>query len=342
VGYQRSLYPEQSVDFSVMTHIFVGRIRPATDGSVITDFDIDAVNGPAMARTLSTRAHGAGRKAVLMLGGDGEHAGFVGAASDANRARFVANLLRTMDDLGYDGIDVDWEPINAADRAPLLALLRELRAARPGMLLTIPVGWVNANFPSEVDGWYAQVAGVVDQMNLMTYFMAGPYSGWVSWHSSALQDHAGNRPSSVASSAQIYLAAGVPAAKLGVGIGAFGSCWRGLTGPRQTVGSGVTMLAGDNAMSYANIMSQYYLSTARVWDDAAKVPYLSFTTPRGPQQCNFVSYEDEQSVTAKGAYVRGAGLGGAILWTVGQQHLPNQPVGSQDPLLKAAYSSIVP
>ncbi|HEX5830373.1 MAG TPA: hypothetical protein VFY16_05280 [Gemmatimonadaceae bacterium] len=64
------------------------------------------------------------------------------------------------DSLGYDGIDVDWEPINAEDRAPLLALLQELRAARPGMLLTIPVGWVNTNFAGTVDSWYAQVAQV--------------------------------------------------------------------------------------------------------------------------------------------------------------------------------------
>ena len=95
-------------------------------------------------------------------------------------------------------------------------------------------------------------------------------------------------------------------------------------------------------MSYANILSQYYSSSARVWDDAAKVPYLAFATPTGPQKCTFVSYEDEQSVTAKGAYVKSAGLGGAILWTVGQQHVGSAPAGSQDPLLRAAYSSIVP
>jgi chitinase len=277
-----------------------------------------------------------------MLGGAGEHAGFVGAASSANRATFVANLISTMDSLGYDGIDVDWEPINAEDRAPLLALLQELRAARPNMILTIPVGWVNTNFPGSIDSWYATVAGVVDQMNLMTYDMAGPYSGWVTWHSSALLDHQPNHPSSIASTAQAYRNVGVPAAKLGIGIGFYGTCWRGATGPRQTIGSAVTLVASDNTMSWANIMSLYYDAAARRWDDLAKVPYLTFSTPKGPSQCNFVSYDDEQSIGEKGAHVKANGLGGAIIWTIGQGHMPNAPVGSQDPVLKAAYNAIVP
>jgi chitinase len=283
VGYQRSLYPETQVDFSVLTHIFVGPILPTSTGGVLTHFDIDNTNGPIMARNLSSRAHQFGRKAVLMLGGAGTHTEMVSAASSANRATFVVNLISTMDNLGYDGIDVDWEPIDAVDRAPLLALLQDLRTARPAMILTIPVGWVNTNFPSSVDSWYATVAGVVDQMNLMTYDMAGPYSGWVTWHSSALLDEQPNHPSSVASSAQLYRNVGVPAAKLGIGIGFFGMCWRGATGPRQTIGSGVSLVAGDNTMSYTNIMASYYDATRRLWDDLAKVPYLSFTTAKGPR-----------------------------------------------------------
>ena len=342
VGYQRSLYPESQVDFSLLTHIFVGRIIPTTSGGVLKHFDIDNTNGPIMARNLSTRAHEAGRKAVLMLGGAGEHAGFVGAASSANRATFVGNLISTMDSLGYDGIDVDWEPINAEDRAPLLALLQALRTARPNMILTIPVGWVNSNFPGSIDSWYATVAGVVDQMNLMTYDMAGPYSGWVTWHSSALLDNQPNHPSSVESSVQAYRNVGVAAAKLGIGIGFYGTCWRGATGPRQTIGSGVSLVASDNTMSWASIMSLYYDAGARRWDDLAKVPYLTFTTPKGPSQCNYVSYDDEQSIAEKGAHVKANGLGGAIIWTIGQGHLPNAPAGSQDPVLKAAYNAIVP
>lgn len=340
VGYQRSLYPETSVDFSLMTHIIVGRIIPQADGSVLTHFDIDNTNGPAMARALSSRAHAAGRKAILMLGGAGEHAGFVGAANNTNRTKFVANLLRIMDDLGYDGIDVDWEPIETVDRAPLLQLLKDLRAARPSILLSIPVGWTNANFV-QVDSWYAEVAAQVQQMNLMTYDMAGPWGGWVSWHFAALQDHGADHPSSIASSIQQYRNVGIPASKLGIGIGFYGACWRGVTGPRQAL-NGAYIVASDNTMSYRNIMASYYNSAARRWDDAAKAGYLTFSTATGPQGCNFVSYEDEQSIAAKSEFVRAQGLGGAIIWTIAQGYLPNAAAGAQDPLLKATYQGIVP
>lgn len=343
VGYQRDLYPPEQVDLSLMTHLVVGRIRPAPNGDVIANFDIDDVNGPAMARTLSARAHAANRKAILMLGGAGEHAGFVGAASPANRARFVANLIRVMDQLGYDGLDVDWEPIQAADRAPLLALLRDLRAARPGIILTVPVGWVNTNFRGEVDAWYVQLASLVDQMNLMTYDMAGNYGGWESWHHAALFDDAPHRPSSVSSSIQAYLDVGVPAARLGIGIGFYGSCWRGVTEPRIALDGrpGVSQGNSDNAMSYANIVSRYMAPGARRWDAAARVPYLSFAAPAGPQGCSFVSYEDEESIAAKGAWVREKGIGGTIIWTIGQGHLPAAPAGSRDPLLKAVHQAFL-
>lgn len=341
VGYQRSLYPASEVDFSLMTHIIVGPIEPTATGGILADFDINTVEGPALARTLSTRAHQAGKKAILMLGGAGSHAQFVGAASASYRELFVANLLATMDNLGYDGIDVDWEPIQEADKAPLLWLLQQLRARRPGMLITIPVGTVNTNFPATYDAWYAQVAAVVDQMNVMSYSMSGAWQGWEVWHHAPLNDAGRNRPVSVASTVDRFLAVGVPAAKLGIGLGFYGTCWKGAYQPRVAQSTGTAVLAGDNAMSYANIMASYHDAAARRWDAAAGVPYLTFSSPRGPKGCNFISYEDEQSIAAKGEFARSRGLGGAIVWTIGQGHITTAPAGSRDPLLAATARSFL-
>jgi chitinase len=78
-----------------------------------------------------------------------------------------------------------------------------------------------------------------------------------------------------------------------------------------------------------------------VWDAAAQQAYLSSSSGAGPQRCHFVSYEDPQSILAKGAYARAHGLGGAIVWTVNQGHLPAQPAGSRDPLMQAAYEGFL-
>lgn len=340
VGYQRSLYPETSVDFTYLTHVTLGAVRPTTTGGVTTDFYVDNTNGPIMARNLSSRAHAAGRKAILMIGGAGYRDGLVSATSNTYRATFVANVLKTMDNLGYDGVDLDWEPVSDADKPQIIQFLKDLRAARPSILVSFPVFWTNANFGA--DSWYGQLAPLVDRLNVMSYEMAGNWGGWKSWHSAALYGEGADHPSSVSSTVNAYRAAGVPAAKIGVGIGTYGSCWRGTTAPLQTLASSAGVVASDNAMSYANIVAQYYTASAYQWDATARMGYLSFPTPRGPQQCNLVSYEDPQSVAEKGAYVKSQGLGGAIVWTLGEGHLSTAAAGQQDPLVRAAYTAIAP
>ncbi len=337
IGYQRSLYPETAIDFSLMTHILVGAIQTSPTGVINTDFYIDAVNGPAMAKTIATRAHAAGRKAILMLGGDGARTNLLSATSSANMSTFVTNLITTMNTLGYDGIDVDWEPIAVSDQPQLLDLLKRLKAAKPNIILTVPLPWA-----PPVNSWYAQMAAVVDQVNIMSYGMAGNWGGWDSWHGAALRGETATRPTSVSKAVSMYTAVGVPAAKIGVGIGFYGSCWRGVNTMGIPLVSGADVYAGDNSMSYTNIMNSYYSSAAYKWDATASAGYLSFAGATGPQSCNMVSYEDVQSITAKGAYVKSAGLGGAILWTINQAYFPSAALGSRDPLMKAAYTSIVP
>jgi chitinase len=332
VGYQRDLYPIAEVDFSTLTHLMVGRVTPNANGTVNTHFDIDNVNGPIWAQQASTAAHANGVKAILMVGGAGEYAGWVGAATAANRATFVNNLLATMDNLGFDGLDLDWEPIQTADEPNFLALAQALRTQRPNLVLTVPVGWVNANFASTPSAFFRSVAPLFDQINVMSYDMAGAWDGWQSWHSSALAGAGGNTPSSVETSIDFYLRSGVRRTRLGMGIPFYGTCWRGVNAPRLFGG---TVVASDNALSYRNILQSYYSAPLRQWDAAASMPYLGSVNAFGPQQCNFLSYDDEQSIAAKGAWVRRNGIGGTIIWTIGQGHIPERPAGQRDPLLQA-------
>ncbi|GAA0724797.1 glycoside hydrolase family 18 protein [Dokdonella soli] len=338
VGYERQQYPIGEVDFSTITHLMVGRARPLADGSLTTDFDIDAVNGPAWAHTSVDAAHAAGRKAVLMIGGAGEIAGWRGAASAANRASFVTNLLAAVDQFGFDGLDLDWEPLETSDRGNFQALATALRAARPELILTVPIIWMNSNFANPPDPFWGQIAPLFDRIDVMTYDMAGPWSGWQSWHNSALYGETPTTPSSVASSVAFYLASGVPAAKLGVGTAFYGYCWRGVTGPHQIGG---TPAAGDGTMSYANIIQNYYTPPAHIWDATARVPYLSSATPLGSAGCTFISYDDAQSITEKGAYARAQELGALIIWTISQGHLASEPVGHRDPLLDAVRTTFL-
>jgi chitinase len=331
--YQRGLMPVSEIDWSAMTHLVVGAVLPRADGSLDTSFDDDPTHGPKIAKRLATAASAHGVVPVLMVGGAGAHDGFAAAATN-HRGALVRHLLATMRDLGFSGLDLDWEPVQQGEGTAIKRLVRALRDKAAHAVLTMPVGWVTRTFP-HVSSLYAALAKWLNRINVMTYEMAGAYDGWVTWHSSALKGAGDSTPSSIAVNIRSYLRAGVPARKLGIGVGFYGTCWAGgVDGPRQPVGSSY-VAASDNVMSFTTIKSTYYSSTAYRYDETAQAPYLSFSKATGPQHCTYVSYENKRSIIAKGAFAEKHGLGAEIVWTINQAHVSGAPAGRTDPLLKA-------
>lgn len=335
-GYQRDMLPPGEIDFGSMTHLVTFSLLPRADGSLDTTLFLDETQGPALARDLATRAHGAGIQALITIGGAGTHDGFVAAAQPATRAHFVAEIVRLAREYGYDGVDLDWEPITETDQPLLLALAQEIRAADPGLVITVPVGWTSSNFEPVADSYYAELAAHVDRLSIMSYGMSGPWDGWTAWHSSALDGESATAPTSIDQSVQAYRGAGVPAGSIGLGIGFYGLCWTGVTMPGQPV-AGATLVADDNVMRYSHIIEDYLDEPdARRWDATASVPYLSFASGHGPEGCTYVSYDDPESIAAKVAYARAQGLGAIIVWTINQGHLAD----GGDPLLDAIRDAL--
>jgi chitinase len=342
VGYEADTYPTANVDFAAMSHVIIGVVVPNSNGTLNTTYDINSTDGPIWAAGVATAAHAAGRKALLMIGGAGTVAGFEGAASNANRASFVTNLLAAMDAAGADGLDLDWEPLLSGDYANFGALAQALRSARPDMLLTVPIIWINVNLSTTPDPFFGTIAPLFDRLDIMTYDMEWPADGWNSWFTSALHGESATTPSSVDTSVAFYLASGVPRSKLGVGIGFYGVCWHGVTAARQNIPNGAGIYGSDNSYSYHNIVTQYYSAPDYHYDATADMPYLANAAAFGPGNgCNFLSYEDAASIAAKGAYVRRNGLAGTIIWNIGEGYVPEQP-GQENALLEAVNAAFQP
>lgn len=322
VGYLVDRQPVDAIDWSGLTHLAVGIFLPKNDGALDSSIAPDAV---ARARLIQA-AHDHGVKAIAMIGGADTGLQWFEASSDANRANFIANLKKSMALEGFDGLDLDWEPLETSHQPRLLKLTQELRAALPKAVLTFPAdGADNANFPAD-RSFFASLAPYLDQLNLMTYGMAGSYSGWKTWHSSPLYHQDSATPTSIDFTVTGYLKAGIPAAKLGLGIGFYGLCYGPpATGPLEdTVGrrpDGSSLLASDNDISYANIVTQYAPLGTRHWDANARVPYVSFTQPSGPKGCTYISYDDPESILEKGRYAKAKGLGGAIIWNINEGYI---------------------
>jgi chitinase len=349
-GYQYHYFKPRDIDFTLLTHIAVGGVGVNEDGSLREHWhrDGDAVqqkkDGRKMAKDVKRYADKKHVATMLWLGGPNEHDVLYAAASNAtSRARMVKELLALLDEVGYDGIDINWEPIRLQDREPLLRLVQDLRTVRPEIILTVPLNWVATNSSDVRElAWYATLAQYVDKLPVMTYSMAGPWNGWDVWHGGALYgDDPTQTPSSVRSTIETYEKVGVPSEKLLLGIGAYGTCWEY---PVQHPGERVPLGYGSNklgVLALRTIDSQYADDGREQWDSVARAPYLTFREATGEYECGFISFENKRSVREKAEYAVDSDLGGVMFWNIGTGYYPDERRSAKKyPLLREVADTL--
>jgi chitinase len=178
-GYRQSAMPASQVDFTAVTHVIHFALLPNTNGTLNSSANTITT---ANSSDLVTRAHAAGKKVLICVGGAGSS--FAAATTSANLTKFTTNLIAFMTSRGYDGIDVDWEPIANAETNQFTTFVTGLRtrldAVTPRPLLTAAV----ATQPALIGSLQAQF----DQINIMTYDMSGTWAGWVTWHNAPIYE----------------------------------------------------------------------------------------------------------------------------------------------------------
>jgi chitinase len=328
--------PASSIDFTAVTHVIHFALVPNNDGTL--DSSANSVTS-ANSSDIVSHAHGAGKKVLVCVGGASSQTGFQGATSAANRGTFITNLVNFMSARGYDGIDIDWEPLDPSDANQYTNFVNGLRIAlnaiNPRPLLTAAIA-----SPPTPPTLIAAVQNQFDQINLMTYDLSGPYPGWVTWFNAPIYDGGYTFPStsglvpSADGMVNSVTSAGVPASKLGIGIAFYGWVWSGGTGttsggaalPRQ----GWTTAPSTTQPSYNTILSTYFQSNLYHWDTAAQSAYLSIDNS-GSSNDKFISYDDPRTCQSKVSYARNRHLGGVMIWELAQDHHAGQP----DPLLQS-------
>jgi chitinase len=246
---------------------------------------------------------------------------------------------------GYDGVDIDWESLSPGDVAAYTNFITALRAALDAFpdhkLLTTAVAWSPLLF--------ASIQSQFDQINLMSYDLAGLWQGWITWFNSPVFDGNYRFPStgrlvpSVDGMVANFTTNGVAPGKLGIGIAFYGNIWSGGSGtstggaalPRQSW----TTAPSISQIPYSEIMSNYFQTNLYHWDAAAEAAYLSIDKP-GAANDKFISYDDEHTCQAKVNYARERHLGGVMVWELGEAYSPSQPIGRRDPLLQALKNAV--
>ncbi|PUA30654.1 MAG: hypothetical protein B0W54_09345 [Cellvibrio sp. 79] len=349
------LKPE-AIQFDKLTHLIYGFAFPGEGGSIGTS--TGSFHNPA----LVARAHANGVRFIVMMGGGSQSGGFSSmAANPAYRATFVNNLVTWMRTYNYDGVNFDWEYPGADgknyDKENFAALLREVRAAFDGL-----EGELGKKLEMSIDLhsslWYANwldftvLNQTMDWMGVMTYDYSGEWS--YSQHAShnaplfcgdfdadqaicnryltvekGLINIRDGRPQSVDPvSGEVYPAVvtNVPANRLVMGLAFYGreffNCQLNAT-PKE----------GGSPLTYTAINE--YINSGnwdRVWDASARVPYL-----KKKSGCGIVSYDDDQSLSAKADYIKANGLAGAMIWEITQD---NTNIGYNKPPVQPLLTAV--
>jgi chitinase len=254
----------------------------------------------------------------LIISLEGRPSNFAEDAQPENRVAFVNSCIDlflkgnlapgiTAPNL-FDGIDIDWEYPQGVDADNYLALITEFRrrmdAFRPGLRLNIAVGGSPRMY--ERTEW-AGISKLVDQVGLMTYDFAGPWSG-VTGFVSPLRVAQGHNNGTVENSVQEYRAAGIPASKLLVGLPFYGYGWHLVEEANNGLFQEGDGIRGDRPYRDIRLIAQH--STV-YRDDASQAPYLFDGDV-------FWTYEDPVSIQRKADYVRQQQLGGFMIWELGE------------------------
>ena len=208
----------------------------------------------------------------------------------------IESLVQLAVTQGYDGIDLDYENLNASDRSAFTSFVNQLAVAlhANGKLLTVNV-YAKTSEPGTWSGpqaqdWWA-IGQLVDQVRIMTYEYhwstsgAGPIAP-VDWVRDVLA----------------FARTTMPAEKIMQGVPLYGYDWVGQSGV-------------DVVWEQTMALVKQYGATVR-WDAASASSWFEYVAKRTRHT---VWFENASSVDAKLQVNIAQGVGGVSFWRLGGQ-----------------------
>jgi chitinase len=256
-------------------------------------------------------------KVLLSVGGWTYSSNFRQPASTPQgRAAFANSCVELIKNLGFDGIDIDWEyPQSAAEAADYVALLQAVRDAMDAYSRTLPAPYhfeLTVACPGGAQNYEKLdlygMNRLLDFWNLMAYDYAGSWDQ-TAGHQSNLYSSRRNpaaTPFSTVAALDYYTSHGVPADKIVLGMPIYGRAFQGTDGPGHPY-SGVGEGTWENGVfDYKKLPLE---GAEEIIDREVGASYCYNRAIR-----TMVTYDTVEMASAKTVFLKARGLGGAMWW----------------------------
>ncbi|ORX38396.1 glycoside hydrolase superfamily [Kockovaella imperatae] len=322
-------YPPQQIPYQHLTHInyAFGNVNKESGEVVLSDswadveihYEGDSWNDSGtnlygcLKATYLLKKKNRNLKVLLSIGGWTYSPNFAGIVNPQWRQNFVRSAVKLVEDVGLDGLDLDYEyPKTSADADGYVRLLHELRqgleelAASKGrprgqyqLSIAAPCGMDNMQVLN-----VKAMGQVLDFWNLMAYDFAGSWDS-VAGHQAALFSAYPGAPS-IDAAVRFYTSQGVHPSRLVIGMPLYGRAFA------NTDGIGASY-SGTGEGSWEAGMWDYKAlplpGSEEVNDHRLGA---SYSYDRGKRL--LISYDTPAIAIQKAHFINQNGLGGAMWW----------------------------
>lgn len=320
-GYSGLINPDQ-INAQKLTHINYAFVNIKNNQAYLDNDHRDSTN---FVRLNSLKLKNPSLQILISIGGWSWSENFSNAVlTDSLRKGFAKSSVDIIRKHQLDGVDIDWEypgmpgeegnVYRPEDKQNFTLMFKELRkeldilekeTGKKKLLTTATGGF--ASFLNNTE--MGEAAKYLDYVNLMTYDY---YSSKQAKHHTNLFDSKAYPSDNSADKAiKAYIAAGVPASKIVMGIAFYGRNLQLNANAHKGIGDTIRSSANSYGKGYTFLKDSLLNKKGFVayQDEEAKAPYLF-----NPQTKAFISYDDEWSVDHKCQYVLKHKLGGVMFW----------------------------
>ena len=320
VGGFRGLLNTDKISPNKLTHINYAFVDVKNNRAFLTNLATDSTN---FRKLNLLKKQNPELKILISIGGWSWSENFSDAVlTDTSRQAFAASAVQIIQQYGLDGVDIDWEypaikgeegniyrPEDTQNFTLMFAALRQeldrvqAQTSKKYLLTTAIPTFTDFINHTEM----GQAQQYLDYINLMTYdYSGGAVAGH---HSNLYASKKYNTEDYAAKGVKDFMALGIPASKLVVGLAFYGKGFNLAEAKGKGIGqktTGTTEGGGYTMLKDSLINKNGYKAYR---DKKAKAPYLYNAAEK-----KFITYEDEWSVREKCKFVLQNKLAGVMFW----------------------------